>query len=217
MRFPLRKVYFGFEFALLFFGIPLLMFLDTRIVHPSVVLLPFLIFIVIVLKFSSGFKFRELIALKVSREGWIRTGIVVLASTVIMIAFVMLFDRKNLFNLPRANPLIWLLLCTFYPIFSAYTQEVIFRTFLYHRYKSLFSNQWSFVLASGITFGFAHIVYYSPVSMILTLLAGLFLSFVYYKTRSVLFTAILHGLLGIMIFTIGLGHYFWLDMFEYFP
>jgi len=217
MKHPVRKVYFGFEFALLFIGIPLLMYMDTRIIHPSIVLVPFLVFVIIVLKFSKGFRIRELITLKVTREGWIRTGIVVFASAVFLISVVLIFDRENLFNLPRANPLIWLLLCTFYPVFSAYTQEVIFRTFLYHRYKILFSNQWSFIFASGITFGFAHILYYSPVSLILSLVAGLFLSFVYYRTRSVLFTAILHGLLGIIVFTVGLGQYFWLDMFDYFP
>jgi len=211
----MRKIYFTLEFILLFFGIPLLLFFDTRITHPSIILVPLLIFIIIVLRNSGEFKLRELIAMKVSREGWIRTGIVVAVSSIVLITGVIIFDRENLFNLPKANPLIWLLLCTFYPVFSAYTQEVIFRTFLYHRYKNIFTGQWSFVLASGITFGFAHIVYYSLLSMVLTLLAGLFLSFVYYKTRSVLFTAILHGLLGIMVFTIGLGQYFWLDMYEY--
>jgi membrane protease YdiL (CAAX protease family) len=217
MKPVLRKIYFGFEYALLFFGIPTLLFFDDRIVHPSVILLPVLIFVILVLKYSGEFRFRELVTLKVSREGWIRTGIVVLASSALLLTGVLVFDRENLFNLPRANLLVWLLLCTFYPVFSAYTQEVLFRTFQYHRYKILFSNQWSFTFASGITFGFAHIVYYSPLSMMLTLLAGLFLSFVYYKTRSVLFTAILHGLLGIVVFTIGLGQYFWLDMLEYFP
>ncbi len=216
MKHTVKKAYFGFEFVLLFIGIPLLLYLDTRIIHPSIVLVPLLVFVIIVLKLSGGFRIRELITLKVSRQGWIRTGIAVIAGAIILVTGVLIFDRENLFNLPRNNPLIWLLLCIFYPVFSAYTQEVIFRTFLFHRYKLLFNNQWSFVFASGITFGFAHILYYSPVSMILSLLAGLFLSFVYYKTRSVLFTAILHGFLGIMVFTIGLGQYFWLDMLEYF-
>ena len=195
----------------------MLLFLDNRIVHPSVVLIPVLIFIIFVLRKSDEFRIRELVTLKVSKEGWIRSGIVVILSTIVLLSGVYIFDRENLFNLPRANPFIWMLLCIFYPVFSAYAQEIIFRTFLYHRYKILFSKTWSFVLASGITFSFAHIVYYNPISMILTLFAGLFLSFVYYKTRSVLFTAILHGLLGIMVFTVGLGQYFWLDMFEYFP
>ena len=211
----MKKIYFGFELVLLFIGIPLLLYFDTRIIHPSVILLPFLIFVVIILKFSHEFRIRELVTLKVIRAGWIRTGIVVFLSAVLLLAGVLIFDRENLFNLPKGNPLVWVLLCIFYPVFSAYAQEIIFRTFLYHRYKILFSNQWIFILTSGITFGFAHIMYYSPVSMILTLLAGLFLSYVYYQTRSVLFTAILHGFLGIVVFTVGLGQYFWLDMFEF--
>jgi hypothetical protein len=32
---------------------------------------------------------------------------------------------------------------------------------------------------------------------------------------SVLFTSILHGILGDMVFTFGLGSYFWLDMYKW--
>jgi hypothetical protein len=48
--------------------------------------------------------------------------------------------------------------------------------------------------------------------MILTFIGGLYFAQVYRHTRSVLFTSVLHGIFGIMIFGVGLGQYFWLDM-----
>ena len=86
---------------------------------------------------------------------------------------------------------------------------------VFRRYNSLFKNKWILVLVSAMAFSFVHIVYYSPVSLILTLIAGLYLAYIYEKTGSVLFTSILHGLLGIIIFTVGLGQYFRLDMYKW--
>jgi membrane protease YdiL (CAAX protease family) len=105
--------------------------------------------------------------------------------------------------------------CSIYPVFSAYIQELIYRAFLFHRYRPLFKNKWLLIVASGITFSFVHIVYYNDLSLILTLIAGLYLAYVYEKTGSVLFTAILHGAIGDIIFTIGLGHHFWIDMYRW--
>jgi membrane protease YdiL (CAAX protease family) len=103
-------------------------------------------------------------------------------------------------------------MCFFYPVFSAFGQEIIYRTFLFRRYGRILPQQWHFVLASGLTFSFLHIVYYDPVSMILTFVGGIYFAKVYHRTRSVLFTSILHGVMGIMVFGVGLGQYFWLDM-----
>ncbi|NQV02627.1 MAG: CPBP family intramembrane metalloprotease [Bacteroidia bacterium] len=52
------------------------------------------------------------------------------------------------------------------------------------------------ILASGIAFSFAHIIYFSWLSIILILLAGFYFAYEYSKTRSVLFTSVLHGILG---------------------
>ncbi|HKJ41258.1 MAG TPA: CPBP family intramembrane glutamic endopeptidase, partial [Sunxiuqinia sp.] len=103
----------------------------------------------------------------------------------------------------------------FYPIFSASTQEMIYRTFLFHRYEKLFGSGIPIIMASAVTFSFAHIFFFHPLSMILTFLLGIYLGYLYYQKRSVVFVALLHGLYGNMIFTVGLGEYFWLDMGKY--
>ncbi len=129
-----------------------------------------------------------------------------------MLGYVYFFHPENLFNLPRANIWIYMALCLFYPVFSAFGQEIIYRTFLSRRYSRFLTKGWQFVLASALTFSFMHIVYYDPVSMILTFIGGLYFAWNYQLTRSVLFTSVLHGIFGILMFGVGLGQHFWLDM-----
>ncbi len=207
-----KRILTALEFVVLFFGIPLFIYFDRDFVHPSIIILPVLAFIFIVLLRTTDFSFRELFKWGISRPVLIRNLAILVLCFLLMMGYVVLFERKNLFNLPLAHPWIFVAVCLFYPVFSAFGQEVIYRTYLFRRYKLLFPGEWHFVLASGISFSFVHIVYYDPVSLILTLAGGLYFARVYQQTRSVLFTAVLHGLLGIIVFGVGLGQYFWLDM-----
>ncbi|MBN1131578.1 MAG: CPBP family intramembrane metalloprotease [Bacteroidales bacterium] len=208
----MKRVYLYLEFGLLFFGLPLLLYFERKIIHPSILLLPVIVFVILMLRGDKDFSIGELFTLRIKRERWVRSIMVLVLATGMLLAGTLLFEKENLFNLPRRNPAVFIALCFFYPAFSAYTQEIIYRTFLFHRYGPIFSRQTVFILASSISFSFLHIVYYSPVSMVLTLFAGLYLSYVYWQTKSVLFTTILHGIFGILVFAVGLGHYFWLDM-----
>lgn len=200
------------EFGILFFGIPLLIFLDEDFIHPSIIILPVLLFIFLILRYTTDFKFRELFRWGISRKVLIKNLGIVLVSLLSMLAYVILFEREMLFNLPRTHPWIFVAMCFFYPVFSAFGQEIIYRTFLFRRYSRILPKEWHLVLASGLTFSFLHIVYYDPVSMILTFVGGVYFAKVYKQTRSVLFSSLLHGLMGMIVFGVGLGQYFWLDM-----
>ena len=206
------KIYLAIEFALLFFGIPTWIYLDQDFIHPSIIILPVLVFIFILLRRNSDFKWSELIQWQVPRKVLYGNVILILLAALLMLGYVLSFDRENLFNLPRANIWLYLGLCLFYPVFSAFGQEIIYRTFLSKRYSRILPRGWQFVLASALTFSFMHIVYYNPVSLILTFIGGIYFAVNYRITRSVLFTSILHGIFGIMMFGVGLGQYFWLDM-----
>ncbi len=206
------RIYLVIEFVLLFFGIPTWIYLDQDFIHPIIIILPVLVLIFFLLRRSSDFEWRELIRWQVSRRILFGNSIIILLAALLMLGYVYFFDRENLFNLPRANIWLYLALCLFYPVFSAFGQEIIYRTFLSRRYSIILPKGWQFVLASALTFSFMHIVYYDPVSMILTFIGGLYFARVYQQTRSVLFTSVLHGIFGIMIFGVGLGQYFWLDI-----
>ena len=207
-----KKVWKGIEFILLFFGIPLFIYFDQDFIHPSIIVIPVLVFVFWIMLRTTTFKWRELFHWGISRKQLWGAVTIYGGLSLLALAWVFFFDRENLFNLPRANPWIYLAMCIFYPVFSAFGQEVIYRTFLFRRYGELFPGNLSFILASGITFSFLHIVYYDPVSMILTLVGGLYFASLYHRTRSVLFTAVLHGAFGIMVFGVGPGQYFWLDI-----
>ena len=206
------RIYLVIEFVLLFFGIPTWIYLDKDFIHPSIIILPVLVFIFMLLRRSSDFKWGELIRWQVPRKIILGNGVLISLAALFMLGYVYFFDRENLFNLPRANIWLYLALCLFYPVFSAFGQEIIYRTFLSRRYSGILAKEWHFVVASAFTFSFMHIVYYDPVSMILTFIGGLYFARNYQITRSVLFTSVLHGIFGIMMFGVGLGQHFWLDM-----
>jgi len=206
------KVFRAVEFGILFFGIPLFIYLDRNFRYPSILVIPILVFVFVVLRRTSDFQWRELFHWGVPFRQLVQHGFIFLAASTLFLAYVYFFEQEKLFNLPRANPRIFLAMSLFYPLVSATGQEIIYRTFLHRRYALIFPGQLAFVLASGITFSFLHIVYYHPFSMALTLVGGLYFGHVYLKTRSVLFTSLLHSAYGMAVFTVGLGEYFWLDM-----
>jgi len=215
MSVTLKKILYSIEFTVLFFGVPLFLFFDKNIIHPSSILLPILIALILYFRKQKEFHKRDLFKLNISKNMWIKQIVVVILTAFILAGYVFLFEPENLFNLPKGNPLIWIAMLFFYPVFSAYGQEVVFRMFLFMRYKPIFPKKWMMILASGITFSFVHIVYFSTLSLVLTFFAGIYLALIYDKTRSVLFTSILHGITGFIIFTVGLGQHFWLDMMEW--
>lgn len=210
-----RRIYLAVEFILFFFGIPVFLLIEGDLLHPSSVLLPLLAFVFLLLHYFTNFRWIELWHFPVKWRTVIKHLVIAFIVSLFMIAWVYLFDRGNLFNLPAGNWRVWIVLSTLYPVFSASVQEIIFRTFIFRRYERVLGNQQTIILISAIAFSFAHIFYFHFVSLLLTFVLGLYLSWLYARFRSVLFTAFLHSLYGNMIFTIGMGHYFWIDMFNW--
>lgn len=110
-------------------------------------------------------------------------------------------------SLPLQRPLFWALIMVLYPLLSVWPQEIIFRRFLFHRYGGLFGGQ--ITTASAITFGYAHIIFLNPVAVLLTLAGGVMFARSYAQTRSLKLTGLEHALYGCLVFTIGLGRYFY--------
>ena len=215
MRTATKKVMYFTEFTLLFFGVPLFLFFDKNLIHPSSVLLPILVALILYFRKQKEFKSRDLFKLGISKKMWLQQALAMLLVGVFLLTYVFTFEPENLFNLPKRNPAIWIMMLFFYPVFSAYGQEIVYRKFLLMRYGNLFQNKWQLIFASAITFSFVHIVYFSILSLVLTFFAGIYLAWIYHKTGSVLFVSILHGIMGFLIFTVGLGQHFWLDMMQW--
>ena len=113
-----------------------------------------------------------------------------------------------LFNLPSQHLELWLLTLMLYPIVSVLPQEVIFRTYFFHRYKHIIPSKTHRWLLSSLTFGLAHIVYGNWIAVVLSSVAGALFGYRYMQTRSTLLVIVEHTLWGTFVFTIGLGAYF---------
>ncbi|WP_250000906.1 type II CAAX prenyl endopeptidase Rce1 family protein [Actinoplanes sp. M2I2] len=129
--------------------------------------------------------------------------------SVLTVAAMAVFDRDNLFVLPRENPGLWLLIIVFYPLVSVYPQELIYRAFLLHRYEPVFGTGKRAAAASAVAFGFAHLLFGNVIAVVATVAGGWLFARRYQKTGSLLVVSIEHALYGITIFTVGLGQYFY--------
>ena len=131
------------------------------------------------------------------------------AVAVLMVVAVAIWDPDRLFGLPREAPLRWILIAVLYPLLSVYPQEVLFRAFLMHRYGPAFGNGAALAAASAAAFGFAHIIFGTVISVVLTVVAGWMFARRYQRTRSLLTASVEHALYGVLAFTIGLGVLFY--------
>jgi hypothetical protein len=114
-----------------------------------------------------------------------------------------------LFEFPRNRPELWLTVMLAYPVVSVATQEIVYRTFFFHRYGALFGERAGVAIAlNGVLFGFAHIVVGQPFAVVATILGGCLFAARYNETRSFWAVFLEHTLWGAFIFTIGLGRYF---------
>jgi hypothetical protein len=115
---------------------------------------------------------------------------------------------RALFVFPRHRTSVWLLVMVLYPL-SAWAQEIVFRTFFFHRYGHLFSTARRRILASGLIFGWAHVVVNDLAAIPLAAVAGLLFASTYERSRSTLLVSIEHALYGDIVFTVGLGALFY--------
>ncbi len=136
------------------------------------------------------------------RQVLIRTALV----GSLLIAGAVLFARKPL--LPRAHPGLWAIIMVLYPI-SAYAQEIVCRTFFFHRYGDLFDRPAARVLASGLAFGWAHVAVNNVAALVLATAAGLVFASTYERWRSTLLVGLEHALYGDLAFSAGLGGLFY--------
>ena len=104
---------------------------------------------------------------------------------------------------------LWLLILALYPLLSAIPQELIYRPLFFRRYSVLFQNDGLALAVNSAVFGLAHLLYMNPVTIGLAAFGGLVFGWVYLRHGSVLLAMLLHALAGQLVFTSGLGIYFY--------
>ncbi len=137
-----------------------------------------------------------------------RIGFQVALGAALLSVYVLSVHPESLFHFPRERPGTWAVLLSLYPLLSVLPQELLFRVFFFHRYGPLWSGTATPVLVSALVFGLAHLVYGSGLAVALATIGGLFFSWTFARTGSLLLVVVEHSLYGALLFTIGLGGHF---------
>jgi membrane protease YdiL (CAAX protease family) len=198
------------EFCAVFIGLPLLLAWQRDVMRHWIIplLLVLASIFLIVLWRDPSFDRRQLYRLSFQRRACLtRILVILLLGGAATLAWALHSADLEPFRLPREQLTLWLLALLLYPLLSALSQEVIFRAFLFHRYRRLFADPRQMIAASALTFALAHLVLGNWVAPALALAGGLLFAFTYSRTHSLPLVALEHGLWGDWLFTIGYGHY----------
>jgi hypothetical protein len=204
---PPRVARRTFELVVLFALVPGLLALGPRWAV-SLGILASGVIAIAALALDTGFGRAELVRVR-DLSGGVRP--ILLRATFIaagLFALTALTKPQALFGFPRHRPVVWAIVMVLYPL-SAYAQEVVFRPFFFRRYGALFATGRRRILASGLAFGWAHIVVNNGLAMVLASIAGILFASTYERSRSTMLVSLEHALYGDIAFTIGLGSVFY--------
>ena len=204
-RLSRRTLLLGLEFAVIFVGAPfLIVALKNRLLLIGLLWLGAL-----AAHLAIRGNYRPRLSRQEFREGIkpVALRFAVLAPIIAIITWVAMPD--SFLAMPRTQPELWLAIMILYPVFSVWPQEMLYRALIYHRYAPLFGQNWGYIAASALAFGYAHIIFLNFIAVVMTGLGGFLFARDYAKHRSVLLVCLEHALYGCLIFTAGLGRFFY--------
>lgn len=205
---PASRAQLWAEFAALFIGVPMLM-LETFGLYPLFpVILALAGVAALLLHFTPHWRWRNLWRGPVLGEWRIILGFA-LATTLVCLAVIFALAPQRFLDLPQNRTGLWLVILVLYPLLSAFPQEIIFRSLFFERYGGLFPGPWAAILVNGAAFGFGHLFFGNWVTIVMTGCGGAIMGWAYMRHRSLGLAWALHSLAGQILFTIGLGIFFY--------
>ena len=196
---PLKKL----EFFFIFLIIPsTIFFLDSSII---IFLSLYLVSILslVILYFDKTFSFTSL----KKKIDW--TFVIIFSVIFFFLGFfyVLLVDKNLLFIFPKTNFKLWLIVIFIYPFLSVIPQELVYRVFFFQRYFPNINRFYFPMFLNLVVFAYGHLVFSNMHAIIITAIVSPIFTYAYLK-KSFLTCVILHTLGGQIIFTLGLGKYF---------
>ena len=176
------------------------------------------VIVLLVLFLDRSFDRRSLVRLRApdsAASSWgprLEVGRVVgiwLAAIVLLTPAVALATPDEFLQMPRQRPRLWVAIMLFYPLLSVYPQEVIFRSFFFHRYAPILGRSAHMIAVNALAFGLAHAMFRNGIAVGMTTVGGALFAWTYARTRSLPLVSLEHALYGCFIFTVGLGEYFY--------
>jgi hypothetical protein len=134
---------------------------------------------------------------------WIAASLPLLA-----LAAIVLHGLVSLGAQPTTGPESLLALLLFYASVSVTSQEFLYSSFFFWRYRPLFSPGF-LVGLNALVFAVAHLVYHSWVSVLLALAGRVIMARIYRRYGSFWGVWTIHLLFGVAVFLVGLGRYFY--------
>ncbi len=193
----------------LFAGIPLAYLFDLFPFHKIIPLLAGFTYAFVALLIDKSFNRKEF-----GMNGFNKLKPLLSRSILVLIILLIatyLIIPDQLFYLPLNITWLWVVIVLFYPVWSVIPQELIYRTFFFHRYRNIFPNKWGMIIANTLAFSFMHIIFENIVAIVFSFAAGLILAILYSKHKSLFGISIEHAIYGILVFTIGLGSFFYIS------
>ena len=118
------------------------------------------------------------------------------------------FAPEILFKLPKEEFARWLGISACYCLLAAYPQELIYRAYFFHRYRSLFRSGRSRTLMNAVCFGLAHLAFGGWFAVFVAGLIGIALAINYARTHSILQSAVEHALWAFALLSLGVASFF---------
>ena len=207
----IRRIWLAIELIILFVGLPLTL---KYLVHIEkmplfMVLQPVLLAFIVFLLWDRWFLLRR----ELTRGfKWADLGSILAVFIIgggIVAAFMAQEMPERFLAFPKYRYQTYERVMILYPLLSVATQELVYRTFFFHRYGPLFGGlRWVMIITNGLLFGLAHIVFDNWVAIIGTGVIGTLLAYRYATTRSFWAVFVEHTLWGWLVFTVGLNKFF---------
>ena len=205
-----RRLQLWTEFGLIYVGTPLLMRIAVFDygVPLFYALPPVLVAFVAFLYFDRTFSLKTEASSGIARSTALSILGTFIVGSALVGSLVAVLMPERLFALAAERPGLWLKIMVLYPFTSVLPQEFAYRVFFFHRYGPLFHSRWSLIVVNALAFGFGHILFRNWIAVGGTFVIGLLLAWRYERTRSFSAVYLEHVLWGWLVFTIGLGVYF---------
>lgn len=196
------------EFFILFIALPVV---AATLVTPKVAINAFIVMTIIgvgLLVITDGFRWWSLIEGRVAPD-WPFVLVFSLGTAVIATVLVLWLVPHRFLAFPQDNFRLWVKVMALYPLLSVLAQELFFRVLFFERYGQLFSGAPLAIAVNGVCFGLAHAFLANWPAVVLTTIGGAIFAWAYVERRSFGLACILHALAGQIIFTVGLGIFFY--------
>ncbi len=128
-------------------------------------------------------------------------------SGLVLLSILYLYNTypEKLFYVFLTNPKLWIIILFVYSLLSVFPQEIIYRSFYFQRYSSIFKNKNLLILINAVVFSMGHLFFQNTLVLGIAFVGGLIFGYSYFKTKSLVLVSLEHTLYGCWLFTVGMG------------